>query len=83
MMVRPSKNIHIHIGFHIENAKMHEERIAKSVPNKGSVRSLIVTEKQYASIHILVGSPKKKEKNLARNNFHSLNFKNLLKLIKI
>ena len=30
----------------IENAKLHEERIAKAVPNKGSVRSLIVTEKQ-------------------------------------
>ena len=48
----------------IESAKMHEERVAKSVPKSGSVRSLIVTEKQYASINILVGAPKKKDKKI-------------------
>ena len=41
---------------------MHEERISKSVPENGSVRSLIITEKQYASINILVGTVSKKEK---------------------
>ena len=48
----------------IESAKMHEERISKKVPQSGSVRSLIVTEKQYASMNILVGVPKKKEKKI-------------------
>lgn len=48
----------------IESARMHEDRIAKKVPKLGSVRSLIVTEKQYASMNILVGSPKKKDKKI-------------------
>ncbi len=48
----------------IESAKMHEERIAKKVPKYGSVRSLIVTEKQYASMNILVGTPIKKDKKI-------------------
>ena len=46
----------------IESAKMHEERVARMVPKSGSVRSLIVTEKQYASMQILVGTTEKKEK---------------------
>ncbi|MGN1258925.1 MAG: CRISPR-associated endonuclease Cas2 [Christensenellales bacterium] len=48
----------------IESAKMHEERIACNLPNKGSVRTLMVTEKQYASMRILVGKTKKKEHSL-------------------
>lgn len=48
----------------IESAKMHEERVSKFVPKCGSVRSLIVTEKQYASMNILVGAPKKKDKKI-------------------
>ena len=48
----------------IESAKMHEERISKSVPKYGSVRSLIVTEKQYASMNILVGEIKQKDKKI-------------------
>ena len=48
----------------IESAKMHEDRISKVVPKIGSVRSLIVTEKQYTSMRILVGSLKKKEKRV-------------------
>lgn len=45
----------------IESARLHEARIANNLPSKGSVRSLIVTEKQYASMRILVGTVKKKE----------------------
>lgn len=46
----------------LESAKQHENRVTAYVPSKGSVRTLIVTEKQYASINILVGTPKKKDK---------------------
>lgn len=45
----------------IESAQMHETRISLSLPSHGSVRSMIVTEKQYASMKILVGTPKLKE----------------------
>lgn len=48
----------------IESAKFHEERIAGVVPASGSVRSLIVTEKQYASMNIFLGEPKKKERKI-------------------
>ncbi len=51
----------------IENAKMHEEKLKYFLPTKGSVRSMIVTEKQYASIKILCGEPTKKDKRIAEN----------------
>ncbi len=48
----------------IESAKLHEERVSSKVPKSGSVRSLIVTEKQYASMNILTGQLKRKEKKI-------------------
>ena len=48
----------------IESAKMHESRIKHQVPSHGSVRAMIVTEKQYASMSILSGTPHKKEKKI-------------------
>ena len=51
----------------IENAKMHEARIKNYLPTSGSVRSMIVTEKQYSSMNILVGKKKAKEKGVAEN----------------
>ena len=48
----------------IESAKLHEDRICAQVPKHGSVRSLIVTEKQYSSMNILTGERKPKEKKI-------------------
>lgn len=48
----------------LESAKLHEERLKLHLPPNGSVRSMIVTEKQYASMSILSGKRKKKEKNV-------------------
>ena len=48
----------------IESAKLHEDRISAKVPPYGSVRALIVTEKQYASMTILTGERKPKEKKI-------------------
>ena len=48
----------------VENAKLHEERLKYHLPYKGSVRSLIITEKQYSSISILLGQKKKKDKKI-------------------
>lgn len=45
----------------IESAEMHEKRISINLPSKGSVRSMIVTEKQFSSMKIHVGSLKPKE----------------------
>jgi len=41
----------------------HRRRLNSSLPNNGSVRMMVITEKQYQSIEILVGQlkPEKKE----------------------
>lgn len=38
-----------------ENVSTHEQRISANLPSNGSVRLLIITEKQYDAIRILVG----------------------------
>lgn len=45
-------------------ALKHEARLLQEVPNYGSIRLLVVTEKQYASMKILVGERKEKEKGI-------------------
>ena len=35
---------------------MHKARLQQNLPDKGSVRMLTLTEKQYESIDILLGS---------------------------
>ena len=39
----------------------HEKRLRAALPDNGSVRLLVVTEKQYESIRILVGKLKEEE----------------------
>lgn len=48
----------------IESANLHEARVSTQVPKHGSVRSIIITEKKYASMKILVGPIKPKEKKV-------------------
>ena len=48
----------------IESAKLHQDRVCLKVPPRGSVRAMIVTEKQYASMKILTGLPKPREKKI-------------------
>ncbi len=45
----------------IEAAQSHEEKVILHLPAVGSVRSLIITEKQYTNMRILVGVSHKKE----------------------
>jgi CRISPR-associated protein Cas2 len=40
----------------------HKKRLYSAVPDNGSIRMLIITEKQYQSIEILVGKLKESEK---------------------
>lgn len=42
----------------------HMKRLANNLPSEGSVRVLTVTEKQFASMHILVGMPLFQEKQV-------------------
>lgn len=48
----------------IAGVNTHMSRIRKVLPTIGSVRCLVVTEKQYSEIVILVGDPKKQENKI-------------------
>ena len=45
--------------------EMHETRLRARLPSTGSVRLLVVTEKQYEAIRILVGERCPEERNFA------------------
>lgn len=51
----------------IENAFAHENRLIEHLPPNGHVRDLIITERQYASMNILRGKGKKKDKKVIPN----------------
>jgi CRISPR-associated protein Cas2 len=45
----------------------HMKRLVSNLPSEGSIRVLTVTEKQYASMNILVGMPLFQEKQVNAN----------------
>ncbi len=40
-----------------DSVAMHESRLEQHIPERGSIRLLTITEKQYESIHVLLGEP--------------------------
>ena len=42
----------------------HRRRLNTSLPNNGSVRMMVITEKQYQNIEILVGALKEEKKEV-------------------
>ena len=47
----------------IDAVEKHKKRINANLPDNGSIRLLVITEKQYESITILVGELKKEERH--------------------
>ena len=45
-----------------ENVETHRRRLSEHLPDNGSVRLLVITEKQYESIDILLGNYKPEDK---------------------
>lgn len=45
-----------------EAVEKHLVRVTRNLPPKGSVRTLSVTERQYARMRLLIGEPTKNEK---------------------
>jgi CRISPR-associated protein Cas2 len=45
----------------------HMKRLVSNLPSEGSIRVLTVTEKQYASMKILIGMPLFQEKHVNAN----------------
>ena len=39
----------------LDAVEMHRQRLKKSLPDNGSVRMIVMTEKQYESMDVLVG----------------------------
>lgn len=52
----------------LDRVETHINRLKKNLPPKGNVRCMVVTEKQYASILILVGDKKPSEKSAETPN---------------
>lgn len=48
----------------IDGVNKHTTRLKRSLPEKGSVRCLQVTEKQYSEMKFLVGKSKPQEKKI-------------------
>ena len=46
----------------MDAVETHERRLRTQLPSNGSVRLMIVTEKQYEAVRILVGKPTPEEK---------------------
>ncbi|MDR1451538.1 MAG: CRISPR-associated endonuclease Cas2 [Helicobacteraceae bacterium] len=47
-----------------DSTETHHKRLTDNLPPAGSVRSMVVTEKQFAGIKILVGAPTIQEKTV-------------------
>ncbi|WP_061993353.1 CRISPR-associated endonuclease Cas2 [Fructobacillus ficulneus] len=57
------ESIYVRVATNQKAANLLEKRIGAFVPNEGLVQTLQVTEKQYASMHFLVGEEKQDIKN--------------------
>ena len=42
--------------------ELHKKRLKMNIPNEGSIRVLVITEKQYENLEILLGKKSKYEK---------------------
>ncbi len=48
-------SVYVRICCGMDSVAAHKRRLAAAVPAKGSVRMLVITEKQYSGIQILLG----------------------------
>lgn len=65
-------SVYCRITRNSDDAKKHTLRLQKNLPPEGSVRVMTVTEKQYASMDILVGEKTASENFLTPDEFIEL-----------
>lgn len=58
-------SIYVRVCPNRDFAERLEKRIRKYTPEKGNIRILMITEKQYEDIKLIVGSKSVKESNMA------------------
>lgn len=56
-------SVYVRVCNGMDAVKKHEDRLQENLPPKGAVRMLVLTDKQYSSMQILVGNMQKNEKN--------------------
>lgn len=62
-------SIYSKLLFNRDQAYHVKEAIKKSVPNNGHVRVMMITEKQYAKMEVLIGGVSNQEKVLTEDPF--------------
>jgi len=67
MLIRDGFNmlqlsVYIRVCKDVDGADKHVARITRAMPRKGSVRTLLVTERQYARMRMLLGEKQAHEK---------------------
>ena len=55
-------SVYVRVCNGMDAVREHEGRLNENLPETGSVRMLVLTDKQYSSMKILVGTTKKEEK---------------------
>ena len=54
-------SVYVRICNGSDNINLHRRRLKANVPDNGSVRSLVITEKQYESIDLVLGTLRPEE----------------------
>lgn len=65
-------SVYVRIARNYDDAKQHLWNVNKFLPPEGSVRALLVTDKQYESMHILLGEKLRSENFLDTKDFIEL-----------
>jgi len=52
-----------------DSSESEKQFIKKIVPENGNIRIMVVTEKQYAKMEIIIGGISNQEKTLTEDNF--------------
>lgn len=54
-------SVYVRICGGLDSVATHRARLSQNVPDNGSIRMMLVTERQYASIDLLLGNYTKQE----------------------
>lgn len=57
------ESVYVRVAVNKQSAEFLEKRIGEFSPSQGLIQTLIVTEKQYTSMHFLSGEAKKDVRN--------------------
>lgn len=65
-------SVYVRVCVNRQSAQFIEKRVGSMLPDHGLIQSLIITEKQYNSMHFLLGEKKKDVRNLSEGKISVL-----------